>query len=184
MEVGAARRDPAGGMNPMASTSSPLGFEIRAAGAADAPAIWRIYNQGIGDRLATFATEMCSLAEVEAWFADPRFRLLLAENYRQPVGWASLSPYRDGPAFSTMAEMSVYVDRTWRRHAVGYLLANALIGEARARGLHKMIGYLLEHNLSSRKLVEKLGFREVGVHHRHGPPGNGFPNVVVVEKLL
>ncbi len=168
----------------MASSSSRPGFEIRAAVPADAPAIWRIYNQGIEDRLATFATRRCSLAEVQAWFGEPRLRVLLAENYRQPVGWASLGPYREGPAFVTMAEMAVYVDRTWRRHAVGYLLANALIAEARALSLHKMIGYLLEHNLSSRKLVEKLGFREVGVHHRHGTAGNGFPNVVVVEKLL
>jgi L-amino acid N-acyltransferase YncA len=76
------------------------------------------------------------------------------------------------------------VDRTWRRHTVGPLLVEAAMAEARARGLHKLVGYLLDHNVSSRKLVEKLGFRVVGLHHRHGPPQRIAPDVVVVEKLL
>ena len=169
----------------MASAGAPNpGLHIRVAQPVDAPVIWRIYNQGIEDRLATFATRMCPPAEVEGWFRNPRLCVLIAENFRQPVGWASLSPYREGTTFPTIAEMSVYIDRAWRRHAVGQLLGGALIAEARARGLHKLVGYLLEHNISSRKLVEKLGFREVGTHLQHGEQGSASPNVVVVEKLL
>jgi len=160
------------------------GFEIRVAGPDDAPTVWRIYNQGIEDGLATFAREMCPLEVVEGWFASRRYPVLLAETRRQPVGWASLGPYRPGEVFATIAEMVVYVERSWRRHAVGQLLANALIAEARARGLHKLVGYVLAHNLSSRKLVEKLGFRLVGMHERHGRPQDGSPDVAVVEKLL
>jgi phosphinothricin acetyltransferase len=66
----------------------------------------------------------------------------------------------------------------------GAIAGNALIAQARARGVHKLIGYLLERNISSRKLVEKLGFREVGIHQRHGVRGDDAPDVVVVEKLL
>ena len=168
----------------MASPISGSGLEIRLAGGSDVAAIWRIYNQGIEDRLATFARELCPIDEVERWLANPRMQVLLAESFRHPVGWASLRPYRDGDVFAAIAEMSVYGDRAWRRHAVRQLLGNAMIAEARSRGLHKLIGYILEHNVSSRKLVEKLGFREVGVHYRHGPPADGCPNVVVVEMLL
>jgi L-amino acid N-acyltransferase YncA len=167
-------------MTPAASAA----VTFRLASAGDAPAIWKIYNQGIEDRLATFASRRCRLSEVEAWLRRPDFCVLLAETFRQTVGWASLGPYRQGEAFAGMAEMSVYIDRTWRRHAVGRLLAEALITEAKGRRLQKLIGYLLEHNVSSRKLVEKLGFRVVGVHHRHGAPAHGSPNVIVVEKLL
>jgi phosphinothricin acetyltransferase len=160
------------------------GFEIRLASDEDAPAVWRIYNQGIEDRLATFATRHCPLEEVQSWLGDARYPVLLAESRRQPVGFASLRPYRAGQVFASIAEMVVYVERSWRRHAVGQLLASALVQEARARGLHKLVGYLLEHNVSSRKLVEKLGFRLVGIHVRHGRPEDGEPNVAVVEKLL
>ena len=168
----------------MAALAAGAGFEIRLAGAEDAPAIWRIYNQGIEDRLATFATAMGPLEEVRSWLDHPRHPVLIAENRRQPVGFASLRPYRPGEVFWGIAEMMVYVERSWRRHAVGQLLASALLEEARTRGLRKLVGYLLEHNVSSRKLVERLGFRLVGVHQQHGRPEDGSPNVVVVEKLL
>ncbi len=169
----------------MASTpAARSGLEIRLAGPADASVVWRIYNQGIEDQLATFRTRLCPLEEVQGWFEDPRFPVLLAESFRQPVGWASLRPYREGEVFSGVAEMLVYIDRAWRRHAVGQLLGGALMEEARALGLFKLVGYLLEHHLSSRKLVEKLGFRLVGVHLRHGPAERGYPNVAVVERLL
>lgn len=167
-----------------AALAAGAGFEIRLAGLEDAPALWRIYNQGIEDRLATFAVRMSPLDEVRAWFSDPRYPVLLAETRRQTVGFASLRPYRPGDVFSTIAEMVVYVERSWRRHAVGQLLASALLAEAKSRGLHKLVGYLLEHNISSRKLVEKLGFRLVGIHQQHGRPEEGSPNVAVVEKLL
>ena len=168
----------------MAAPSSSATFEVRPAGPADIPVIWRIYNQGVEDRLATFAAHMRPLSEIERWFQMPCFHAFVAESFRQPVGWGSLGRYRDGDAFSTIAEMSIYIDRAWRRHAVGQLLAGALIDAARASGLHKLVGYLLERNVSSRKLVEKLGFREVGVHRKHGPPGEDCPDVIVVEKLL
>lgn len=167
-----------------AALAAGAGFEIRLAGPDDAPAVWRIYNQGIEDGLATFARGLCPLEEVRGWLEDPRHPVLLAESRRQPVGWAALRPYRPGEVFATIAEMVVYVERSWRRHAVGQLLASALIDEARTRALHKLVGYLLEHNVSSRKLVEKLGFRLVGIHQRHGRPENGSPDVAVVEKLL
>lgn len=164
--------------------SAGLGLEIRAASPADASTIWRIYNQGVEDGLATFATDALPMDVVAGWLADRRFHALIAEAFRQPVGWASLEPYREGPAFQGMVEMSVYVERSWRRHAVGPLLAGAVIEEARARGLQKLVGYLLERNLHGRKMVAKLGFREVGVHERHGWPLERAPRVVVVEKLL
>lgn len=168
----------------MASATPGVGLAIRLATIQDNAAVWRIYNQGIEDGLTTFATRISPLEEFERWLTSPRVHVLLAESYRQPVGWGSLKPYRDGTAFTGMAEMSVYVDRAWRRHAVGQLLGSALIAEGRSRGLHKLIGYVLERNVSSRKLVEKLGFREVGVHHHHGSRGASSPNVVVVEMLL
>ncbi len=168
----------------MAAPTPGLGLKIRPAVPGDAAAVWRIYNQGIEDRLATFTTQIRPLGEVEAWLKDPRFTVLLAENFRQPAGWALLRPYRDGATYRTIAEMNIYVDRSWRRHAVGRLLAKALFEEARAKGFSKLLGYLLERNLSGRKLVERLGFREVGVHYRHGDPREAAPDVVVVEKLL
>src|SRR5207302_9765142 len=42
-------------------------MQARPASAADAPAIARIYNEGIEDRVATFETRLRAAADVAAW---------------------------------------------------------------------------------------------------------------------
>ena len=46
----------------------------RAAAAADAAEIARIYNQGIEERIATFETRPRNAEEVAAWLSFPRKR--------------------------------------------------------------------------------------------------------------
>jgi L-amino acid N-acyltransferase YncA len=56
-------------------------YRIRAATAADAAALCRIYNQGIEDRVATLETELRTPEERAAWLAakGPRHPVIVAE---------------------------------------------------------------------------------------------------------
>ena len=56
-------------------------YRVRAATAADAAAICRIYNQGIEDRVATLETELRTPEERAAWLAakGPRHPVIVAE---------------------------------------------------------------------------------------------------------
>ena len=56
-------------------------YRVRAATAADAAAICRIYNQGIEDRVATLETELRTPEERAAWLAakSPRHPVIVAE---------------------------------------------------------------------------------------------------------
>jgi len=47
-----------------------------------------------------------------------------------------------------------------------------------------VVGKLFADNESSRRLVAKHGFREVGTHLRHGRLDDDWRDVVVVELLL
>ncbi len=47
-----------------------------------------------------------------------------------------------------------------------------------------MIGKLFTDNLASVRLVERCGFKTVGVHLRHGQLDGAWRDVVVVERLL
>ncbi len=49
---------------------------------------------------------------------------------------------------------------------------------------HKLIGKLLAENEASRALAARYGFREVGLHLRHGETGGRWHDVMVVELLL
>ena len=60
----------------------------RAATVADAAAIAEIYNQGIGDRIATFETEPRVAADIALWF-EPRHLVVVAETGETgPVAFA------------------------------------------------------------------------------------------------
>ena len=60
----------------------------------------------------------------------------------------------------------------------------ALARAAAAKGRHKLVGKIFASNEARVALVKRLGWREVGVHRRHGLLDGDWKDVVVVELLL
>ncbi len=79
----------------------------------DSPAIARIYNQGIEDRVATFETRLRSANDVEKWF-DGVHPAIVVDEAGKTIAFASTSVYRPRDCYAGIAECSVYVDRAWR----------------------------------------------------------------------
>ena len=151
---------------------------IRPATTADAPAIAAIYNQGIAERQATFETEPRRPGEVEADL------LLVAERDGRVLGWAAVSAYSDRGAYAGVGEYAIYVDSGARGQGVGRDLLDALAGAALGAGYHKLVGKLFTTNEASIALARRCGFREVGVHERHGRLDGEWRDVLVVERSL
>src|SRR6266540_760307 len=115
-------------------------LSTRTAMPGDAEAIARIYNRGIEERLATFETELRTIDDVRGWLEGNGRLDVVVEQGGQVVGWASAGPYRPGrPAYSGVAEFSVYVDRDARARGAGRTVMEALIREAEARGWWKLL---------------------------------------------
>ncbi len=158
--------------------------EVRPARVDDAAALARIFNQGIEERVATFESREQSpdrfVAMIEAGAL-----VLAAERKGWIVGWASVGPYSD-PAdyYSGVGEATLYVDRDVRRAGVGRALLDALAEVALAHGYHKLVGKLFTTNEASAAMLRAAGWREVGVHRRHGTLDGEWKDVLVVEKLL
>ncbi len=106
----------------------------RAASPADADAIARIYNQGLADRVGTFETEPRSAQQIEAWF-DGGHPIVVVEERREVVAFASTSSYRARPCYAGIAEFSVYVARHRRGAGAGQVAMTALLEAAEAAGL-------------------------------------------------
>ncbi|MBK9124671.1 MAG: N-acetyltransferase [Chloroflexi bacterium] len=155
----------------------------RLATPADADAICRIYNQGIEDRLGTFETRLRTVDDITKWF-DGVHPAVVAERDGAIVAFASTSTYRPRECYATIAEYSVYVERTARGQGAGRAAMVALIDEARAAGFHKLISRIFVENATSRRLMRSLGFREVGTYIRHGMLDGVWRDVVIVELLL
>ena len=110
--------------------------------------------------------------------------MLVGERDGGVVGWARVAPYSPRPCYAGVVEGSVYVLARERGRGLGSALVASLIEETERAGFYKVVGKLFADNESSRRLVAKHGFREVGTHLRHGRLDDDWRDVVVVELLL
>jgi L-amino acid N-acyltransferase YncA len=157
---------------------------VRPARAGDAEAMARIHNQGIAERVATFQTRTRRALEVAQEIARGGL-VVVAEREGRVVGWASVSPYDDAhDYYATVGEATLYVDRDSRRGGTGKALLGSLARAAEHRGFHKLIGKVFTSNEPSIALVRSCGWRDVGVHRRHGRLDGEWKDVLVVERLL
>jgi len=168
----------------MAEWTEPI--KLRAARVEDAKEIARIYNQGVQDRAATFENAFVTPEERYLWLvARPeKYPVLVAEVKHTMMGWASLAPYSPRACYSGIAELSIYIDRSLRGHGVGQELMKAMQQAAREKGYYKLIGRVMAANGPGRKLCQVTGWKEVGIHEKHGKLGGEWHDLVLVEYLI
>jgi phosphinothricin acetyltransferase len=152
---------------------------------ADAAALLAIYNPEVVETTVSFDLVPRSLAEQVEWIAAHRTThpCLVALNDEDEVGeanprgerivgFASVSPFRERPAYATTVENSVYVHRDARGRGVGELLMKRLIKAAADCGFHSLIARIVGENRPSILLHERCGFTLVGVEvevgRKHG----------------
>jgi L-amino acid N-acyltransferase YncA len=157
---------------------------VQPAAPTDAEAIAAIYNGAIEERSATFETRPRSPDEIAHRIETSTLPFLVARDADALAGWAALSPYGDRAVYAGVAEASVYVVPAARGRGIGSRLVEAIAEAARAQGIHKLLGKIFMTNAASMRLVERCGFREVGVHRRHGRLDGEWRDVLLVERLL
>lgn len=157
--------------------------EIRPAREEDAAAMAEIYNQGIAGRQATYRTWPATEQDTRAWL-ELRGPVLVAEEDGKVVGAAAVSEYSDFAPYAGIGEFGIYIADAAQGRGVGRRLLEALCEAAEAEGRFKLVGKVFAHNTPSLALCRACGFREVGVHHRHGTLDGVWRDVVVVERLL
>jgi phosphinothricin acetyltransferase len=175
---------PAAWSSPVTEWSGPL--KIRPARVDDAKEIARIYNQGVEDRTATFESAFVTPEERYLWLAGrpDKYPVLVAEVKHSLMGWSSLAPYSPRHCYDGIAELSIYIGRSMRGHGVGQELMKAMQDTAREKGFYKLIGRVFRENEPSRKLCQVTGWREVGIHEKHGKLGSEWHDIVLVEFLI
>jgi phosphinothricin acetyltransferase len=179
-------------------------YRIRPATEADAAAICLIYNQGIEDRLATLETELRTPDERRQWLRarSPRHPVIVAERAEPatarnsppppvsgpgtpgPIAWASLNVFNARDAYRHVADISVYVERSWRGKGAGRVLLTRLVELGREHGFHKLVLSAFPFNAGGLALYERSGFRTVGVYREQGQLDGRWVDTIVMERLL
>lgn len=164
-------------------TASPT-LAARPAKAADAAVVTAIYNQGIEDRVGTFETEARAPGQIEAWLEEAKAFVVVVDDADVVVGYAVAHPYADRCCYAGIGEFSVYVRRDRRGQGVGRVAMTALIEMCRTKGLWKLLSRVFPENRASLSLMTWSGFKEIGVHEKHGKLDGVWRDVVIVERLI
>jgi L-amino acid N-acyltransferase YncA len=150
------------------------------------PAVREIYAEGIATGNATFET---AVPDWEEWDAGHRKDCRLIAVAPTPssegsgvLGWAALGPVSSRQVYRGVAEVSVYVAGTARRHGVGRALLEALIEQSEARGVWTLQAAIFPENVASLALHRRCGFREVGIRRKIGKLGERWRDTALLER--
>ena len=159
---------------------------VRLAALDDAPAIAAIYNVEVENHTSTFDLVPRTLDEQQRWISarSGAFSAVVATIDGQVVGFASLSPYKERPAYRTTVENSVYVSRQHSRRGIGRALMEHVIGIAADSGFHSIVARVEASSAGSRRLHESNGFELVGIEREVGRKFNRWLDVAVLQLML
>lgn len=150
---------------------------VRAATDDDVDGIAAVYEHYVRDSTATFEEE-----PPDAEFWRERMRSTYAEGWPFVVaegadgtilGWAYVGWWRPRPAYRYTVETSIYVLEGRDGKGLGSALMHQVIDGARAAGAREAVAIISSGaSPASRRLHEKMGFREIGrltdVGYKHG----------------
>ena len=179
-------------------------MRTRLATNGDAEAMRVIYNAEVVGSTVTFDMVPRSRDDQVAWLAEHRgaYPAIVAvadgegesgegeasegegEREGEVLGFASVSPYRSRPAYSTTVEDSVYVRTDCRGRGVGRLLLSDLVELTGAHGFHTVMARIVGGHAVSIALHRSCGFEVVGVEREVGRKFGRWLDVVVMQRLL
>ena len=159
---------------------------VRLAQATDAEAMRAIYNLEVTESTVTFDLVPRSHDEQRAWLAAHAgaHPAVVAVDGDEVLGYGSLSPYKDRPAYSTTVEDSVYVHLDRRGRGVGRLILDELLNLATTHGFHAVIARIVGDHEASIALHQGCGFTLVGVEKEVGRKFGRWLDVVELQRLL
>lgn len=137
---------------------------IRDATKADLPAIVAIYNESIPGGKATADLEPVTVSSRKEWFEDfdsNRRPCWVAEDNGKVVGCVYLRSFYAGrPAYDKTAEISTYISSHHQGRGLGTLLKKEMIAACPRLGVENLLSFYFDHNEASRRVNEKLGFKD------------------------
>jgi L-amino acid N-acyltransferase YncA len=145
-------------------------LHIRDATVADAASLLAIYRPFVTDTTVSFELEPPSVDEFAQRIvsAQSKWAWLVAEHDGRIAGYAYATSFRPRAAYRWSAEMSAYLDASFRGHGVGRALYERLIDILVAKGYCTAYAGITLPNEPSVRFHQALGFTAVGVFRRAG----------------
>lgn len=153
----------------------------------DAEAIRAIYNVEVAESTVTFDMVPRTLDEQVVWIDEHSGghpAIVAVDGDGSVIGFGSLSPWRERPAYAGSVEDSVYVHRDHRGRGVGRLLLDELVRLGRDHGFHTVIARIVGGHEASIALHAVCGFDQVGIEREVGRKFKQWLDVVLMQRIL
>ncbi|MDM7955524.1 MULTISPECIES: arsinothricin resistance N-acetyltransferase ArsN1 family B [Blastomonas] len=161
-------------------------LHIRDAHPADGAALAAIYAPFVTETWVSFETDAPDAAEMSARIASNgrTHAWVVAELDGDIAGYAYASPHRVRAAYSTSADIAVYVAPHGQNMGLGRALYTALFDRLRARSIHAVFAGIALPNPASIALHEAMGMTPVGIYREVGWKLDGWRDVGWWQRLL
>ncbi|MFP8960672.1 GNAT family N-acetyltransferase [Streptomyces nanhaiensis] len=164
--------------------------QVRAGEEGDLPDLTNIYNHYVRETPVTFDVEPLTADARRPWLLshpkDGPHRLLVAldAESNRLLGYATSSPFRPKPAYSTSVEVSVYLAPDACGRGVGTLLYEHLFEALGGEDVHRAYAGIAQPNEASVRLHARFGFRHIGTYGEVGRKFGRYWDVAWYEKPL
>lgn len=155
-------------------------FKIREMNREDWNQVAEIYYEGIKTEKVTFQSTVPTYEEWDN--GHIKSCRLVAYAQDKILGWASLGKYSDRCVYAGIADVSIYIGDNYKKMGIGTELLKQLIILSEENNFWSLQSVIIEENIGSIKLHEKLGFRKIGYKEKIGKMKNGkWHNLVLME---
>jgi phosphinothricin acetyltransferase len=152
------------------------------------PRLTEIYNHYVVNTPVTFDVEPYTIERRMAWFeqfsATGRYRLLVAEERGEVIGYAGTTRFRPKPAYDTTVETTIYCAPESVGRGPGDGLYSALFEAIRDEDIHRIVGGYTLPNRGSEALHTRFGFVLVGIFRENGRKFGRYWDVAWMERPL
>ncbi len=168
-------------------------IKIRPASVDDAEDILDIYGYYVLNTAISFEYKVPDTAELKKRIEtiSTKYPYCVAVIDNKIVGYAYANALGVREAYKFSVELSVYIDKDYKKRGIGRLLYNHLENELKKTGITNLYARVVvpdvedEYaNFNSLLFHKHLGFKQVGELHKCGYKFNRWYNVVYMEKFI
>lgn len=142
------------------------------------PDVYKIYQEGLD--IGTFENEVPSWQEFDKKHHNHSRFVSIQDNVI--AGWAGIQPVSNREAYKGVAEVSVYVSKSFRGRGIGKALLSSLIHSSEKEGIWTLNAVILKINRISINLHQSLGFRIVGYRERISQKNGVWMDTILMER--